>query len=194
MNSRWNLAVWRQDPWRSERSFNMFNSSIHECRSSATHSFWHNLQESLPNVLNSWRDHPAKECCKIAHHVACQHWGLNHCFAATSVPNEWQEYYCEFHFSGTGGHSADGPLPAFSSLRRCTNNVILASARNSDLIDNQCLAANISITAPPAWAITRAVTIVFWFNILHEIPVQVPLKHLAKIVETVVRHCDSKLK
>jgi hypothetical protein len=73
-------------------------------------------------VLNSWRDHPAKECCKTAHHVACQHPGLNCCFAATSVPNEWQEYYCEFHFSGTGVHFADGPLPAFSTsvtLHQC---------------------------------------------------------------------------
>jgi hypothetical protein len=115
--------------------------------------------------LNSWRDHPAKEeCCKKAHHLACQHWGLNCCFSATSVPNEWQEYYCEFHFSGTGGHSADGLL--FQCLWRCTN-VILPSVRNSDLMDNECLAANISITATPAWAITRVVTIVFWFNILH---------------------------
>jgi hypothetical protein len=72
--------------------------------------------------------------------------------------------------------------------------VILASARNSDLIDNECLAAYISITALSAWAITRVVTIVFRFNILHENPVQVPLKHLMKIVETVVRHCDSKPK
>jgi hypothetical protein len=48
--------------------------------------------------------------------------------------------------------------------------------------------------APLAWAVTRAVTIVFRFNNLHENPVQVPLKHLAKIVETVVRHCDSKPK
>jgi hypothetical protein len=43
--------------------------------------------------------------------------------------------------------------------------------RVSDLIDNECLAANISITAPPAWAITRVVTIFFPFNILHESPV-----------------------
>jgi hypothetical protein len=49
---------------------------------------------------------------------------LNCCFAATSVPNEWQEYYCKFHFSGTGGHSADGPLPAFSTsatLQQCNS-------------------------------------------------------------------------
>jgi hypothetical protein len=83
--------------------------------------------------------------------------------------------------------------PLFQRLQRCTN-VILVSARNSDLIDNECLEANISITAPPAWAITRAVTIVFRVNILHENPVQVPLSHLAKIVEMVARHCDSKPK
>jgi hypothetical protein len=117
---------------------------------------------------------------------------LNCSFAATSLPNEWQEYYSEFHFSGTGGNSADR-YSLFQRLRRCTN-VKLASARNSDLIDNECLAANISITAPPAWEITRAVMIVFQFNILHENPVQVPLKHLTKIVETVVSHCDSKPK
>jgi hypothetical protein len=76
--------------------------------------------------------------------------------------------------------------PLFQRLRCCTN-VILASARNSDLIDNECLPANISITAPPAWAITRAVTIVFRFNILHENPVQVPLKRLANIVEMVAK-------
>jgi hypothetical protein len=81
----------------------------------------------------------------------------------------------------------------YQRLRHCTN-VILASARNSDLIDNACLAANISMMVSPAWAITRAVTIVFQFNILHENPVQVPLKHLTKIVETVVTHCDSKPK
>jgi hypothetical protein len=98
--------------------------------------------------LNSWRDHPAKECCKIAHCVACQHCGLNCCFAATSVPNEWQEDYCEFHFSGTGSYSADGLLPAFHCLQHCTTNVILASARNSNHIDNECLAANISRTVP----------------------------------------------
>jgi hypothetical protein len=83
--------------------------------------------------------------------------------------------------------------PLFQRLRRCTN-AILASARNSDLIDNECLEANISITTPLAWAITRGVKIVFQFNILHENPVQVSLKHLAKIVEMVVRHCDSKPK
>jgi hypothetical protein len=83
--------------------------------------------------------------------------------------------------------------PLFQRLRHCTN-VILACPRNSDLIDNECLVADIFITSPPAWAITRAVTIVFRFNILNENPVQVPLKHLAKIVETVVRHCGSKPK
>jgi hypothetical protein len=83
--------------------------------------------------------------------------------------------------------------PLFQCLQRCTN-VILASVQNSDLLDNECLAANISTTAPSAWAITWAVTIVFRFNILHENPVQVPLKHLAKTVETVVRNCDLKPK
>jgi hypothetical protein len=76
--------------------------------------------------------------------------------------------------------------PLFQRLQRCTN-VILASALNSDLIDNECLAANTSIMAPPAWAITRVVAIVFRFNILHENPVQVPLKHLAMIVEILKR-------
>jgi hypothetical protein len=46
--------------------------------------------------------------------------------------------------------------PLFQHLQCCTN-VTLASARNSDLIDDECLAANISITAHPVWAITRAV-------------------------------------
>jgi hypothetical protein len=78
----------------------------------------------------------------------------------------------------------------FQCLRRCAN-VILASARNSDLIDNECLSASLSITEPPAWAVTREVTIDFRFHLLHENPVQVPLKHLTKVVEMVVRHCDS---
>jgi hypothetical protein len=43
MDNRWNLDVWRQDPWSPERSFNMFNSPIHECPSSPPRSFWHNL-------------------------------------------------------------------------------------------------------------------------------------------------------
>jgi hypothetical protein len=81
--------------------------------------------------------------------------------------------------------------PLFQRLWRCTN-VVLASAWNSDLIDNECHAANISLMVPPAWAVTRAVTKVLWFNIFYENLVTVPLKHLAKIVEMVVRHCDSK--
>jgi hypothetical protein len=61
MNNRWNLAVWRQDPWSSEWSFNMFDdSSIHEFRSSATRSFWHNLQESLPKVFEQLKGSPCQ--------------------------------------------------------------------------------------------------------------------------------------
>jgi hypothetical protein len=62
MNNQWNLAVRRQDPWSSERSFNMFDSSIHECRSSTTRSFWHNLllQESLPNVFEQLKGSPCQ--------------------------------------------------------------------------------------------------------------------------------------
>jgi hypothetical protein len=78
--------------------------------------------------------------------------------------NDWHECYHKFHFSETGGHSADARYTLFQRLHRCTN-TILASARNSDLIDNECLSANISIRAPLAWAVTRAVTIVFRFNI-----------------------------
>jgi hypothetical protein len=93
----------------------------------------------------------------------------------------------------TTASSISQELTGTLQMRHCTN-VILACERNSDLIEKECLAASISIMASPAWEITRAVTIVFGFNIPHENLVQVPLKHLAKIVETVVRHCDSKPK
>jgi hypothetical protein len=99
------------------------------------------------------------------------------------VPNEWQESTSSSISQELAGSVQMARYPLFQHMRHCTN-VILASAWNSDHIDNECLAANISITAPPALAITRAVTIVFRFNILHEKPVQVPLKHLAKIAET----------
>jgi hypothetical protein len=115
--------------------------------------------------------------CKIVHHVAYQHWGLN----STTTSSISQEL---------AGTLQTARYPLFQRLRRCTN-AILTSVWNSY---NECLLANISVTAPPAWAITRAVTIVFWFNILHENSVQVPLKHVMKIAETVVRHCDSKPK
>jgi hypothetical protein len=52
----------------------------------------------------------------------------------------------------------------FQRLRRCTN-VIIASAQNSDLIDNECLAANISITAPPAWEMLKTVISSVWRSV-----------------------------
>jgi hypothetical protein len=42
--------------------------------------------------LNSLKDHLAKECCKLAHHATCQRMEWSCCFAATSVPDDWQGY------------------------------------------------------------------------------------------------------
>jgi hypothetical protein len=66
MHNRWNLAVWRHDPWISERSFNMFASSVHECRSSATRSFRHNLHASLPDVFEQLKGSPCQRMLQVS--------------------------------------------------------------------------------------------------------------------------------
>jgi hypothetical protein len=61
-------------------------------------------------------------------------------------------------------------------LRRCSN-VILPTLRNLNLINNECLAANIVITArPTTGAVTRAVPKIFRINVPQEYLIQVPLK------------------